>query len=165
MVPLIFSINNRMLVISSIYVNNQSQDSACQLEKLFPTQFPWQWSINLMILLRFRFQEYSGQFPMLLVDGSFERGLFRHLSNHVFGVCSFRNTKFMRVIFSSESSRFNLYFKNAAKNSEKVFYFIDNCIWIGIVKFSLLRKGYLSSASNVLTTSPYIWHVNNRDFL
>ena len=33
-----------------------------------------------------------------------------------------------------------------------------------IVKFSLVRTGYLSSAANVLTSSPKIWHVNQRIF-
>ena len=37
-------------------------------------------------------------------------------------------------------------------------------MWIGIVKLSLLRTGYFSSAANVLRSSPKIWHVNKRDF-
>ena len=65
--------------------------------------------------------------------------------------------------FFKKYLKFNLDFKNAAKNSEKVFCFWDNCIWIGIVKLSLLRTGYFSSAANVLTSSPKIWHVNKRD--
>ena len=39
----------------------------------------------------------------------------------------------------------------------------ENSIWIGIVKLSLLRMGYFSPAANVLTGSPKIWHVENRD--
>ena len=35
------------------------------------------------------------------------------------------------------------------KNLEKVFRFLDGCIWIGCWKFSLLRE-YLSSVVNVL---------------
>ena len=66
--------------------------------------------------------------------------------------------------FFKKYLKFNLDFKNAAKNSEKVFCFWDNCIWIGIVKLSLLRTGYFSSVANVLTSSPKIWHVNKRDF-
>ena len=54
--------------------------------------------------------------------------------------------------------------KNAAKNPEKVFFFSDNCIWIGIVKLSLWRTRYFSSEANVLTSSPKILHVNKRDF-
>ena len=60
--------------------------------------------------------------------------------------------------------KFNLDFKNAAQNWEKMFCFWGNCIRIDIVKVSLLRTGYLKSASNVLTSSPKIWHVNKRDF-
>ena len=46
---------------------------------------------------------------------------------------------------------------------EKKFFFWDNCIWTGIVKLSLLRTVYISSAANVLATSPKIWHVKKRD--
>ena len=60
--------------------------------------------------------------------------------------------------------KFNIDLKNATKNSEKVFCFWDNCIRIGIVKLSLWRRGYFSSAGNVLTSRPKIWDVNNRDF-
>ena len=66
--------------------------------------------------------------------------------------------------FLKKILKFNLDFKNAAKNSEKVFYFLNNCIWIGIVKLSLLRKGCFSLAANVLTSSSNIWHVNKRQF-
>ena len=45
-------------------------------------------------------------------------------------------------------------FKNLAKNSENIFCFWDNCIWIGIIKFSLLRTGYFSSAANCYQAFP-----------
>ena len=64
----------------------------------------------------------------------------------------------------SKSSKFKLHFKNPAKNWEIKICFWDNCIWIGIVNPSLLRTGYFSSTTNVLTSSPKIWHVNKRDF-
>ena len=67
--------------------------------------------------------------------------------------------------FFPKCSKSNLDFKNAAKNWEKVFSFWDNCIRIGIVILSLLRRGYFSSRAKVLTGSPKIWHVNKRDFL
>ena len=66
--------------------------------------------------------------------------------------------------FSSKGAKFDIDFKNRGKNWEKLFSFSDNCISIGIVKLSLLRTGYFSSAANVLTSSPKIWHVNKRDF-
>ena len=66
--------------------------------------------------------------------------------------------------FSLKYSKFNLNFKNATKNREKVVCFWDNSIWIGIVKLSLLRTGHFSSRANVLTSNPKIWHVNKRGF-
>ena len=50
------------------------------------------------------------------------------------------------------------------KNLEIVFCFSDNYNWIGIVRLSLLRTGYFSSAPNVIKSSAKIWHVNNRNF-
>ena len=50
-------------------------------------------------------------------------------------------------------SKYNVDYRNAEKNSEKVFCFWDNSIWIGCVKLSLLRGEYLSSAVNVLKNS------------
>ena len=38
-----------------------------------------------------------------------------------------------------------------------------NCIRIGIIKLSLIRRGYISSAANVLTNSSEVWNIKNRD--
>ena len=65
--------------------------------------------------------------------------------------------------FGLKCLKFKLDFENAGKSWGKVFCYLDNCIWIGIVKLSLLRTGYFSSAANVLTSSPKIWHANKRD--
>ena len=40
--------------------------------------------INMVKVLSFRFEQCIGLFTMLLLKGSSEMGLFRHLSNHVF---------------------------------------------------------------------------------
>ena len=69
----------------------------------------------------------------------------------------------MRVIFFKKYLKFLLDFKNAAKNWENVFCFWDNYIWNGIIKLSLLRMWYISSAANVLTSSNKIGIVRNRD--
>ena len=100
--------------------------------------------MNMVKVQWCRFQQCMGWCTMLLVEGSSETGLFRHLSDYVFGVGNFE--------------------LNASKNSEKVFCLIDNSIWTGIVKLSLLRTGYFSSSANELTISPKILHVNKRDF-
>ena len=66
--------------------------------------------------------------------------------------------------YFSQYFKFKLDFKNPGKNSEKVFCFWDNFIWIGILKLSLLKTGYFSSTANVLPNSTKILHVNKRDF-
>ena len=58
--------------------------------------------------------------------------------------------------FFSKYLKFNLDFENPLKNWGKVFCFRDNCVWIGIIKLSLLRRGYLSFVRNVLTSCPKI---------
>ena len=109
--------------------------------------------MNKIKVMWCRFQQCLGTFTMLLVEGSSGTGFFRHLSNHVFRVRSFGNTKAMKVISFSKRSKFQMDSKNAAKSSEKVFFFWENCIWIGIVKLSLLRTGYFWLAANLLTSS------------
>ena len=81
-----------------------------------------------------------------------------------FGVRNFGNTSAVRVIFFGNYSKLNMYFKNAVTNSENVFCFLDNCVWIGSLKLSLLRREYLSSAVNMLTNIPKILHMTKRDF-
>ena len=46
---------------------------------------------------------------------------------------------------------------------KKFFCLWDNSISIGFVKFSVLRKEYLSSAANMLTNSLKILHSTKRD--
>ena len=120
--------------------------------------------MNMIKVLWCRFQECLRTFTMLLVQGSSQAALFRHLCDYVYGVRTFGNTKVVSVIFVPKYSKFNLGFKNAAKITEKVFYFWDNCFWISIVKLSLFRTGYFPSAPNVLKSSPKILHVNKRNF-
>ena len=78
---------------------------------------------------------------------------------------NFKKTKSMRVMFIFKMLRVSARFQKWSKKLRKSFCWLDNCIWIGIVKLSLLRTGYFSSAANVLTSSPKILHVNKRDFL
>ena len=161
----IVSFKNRIILIGSQCVNKQSQNLACEKQRVFPTQLAWQWSMNLIKMLWWRFVKCLGTFTILLVEWLSETGLFRRLSFHVFGVRNSGNTKSMRVIFFFwKYSKFIVYFKYGAKNSEKLFCFWYNCIWIGIVKLCLLTRGYFSSAVNVLTSSTKIGHGKSRDF-
>ena len=121
-----------------------------------------------MIMIRVlwsRFQQYLGKFSRLLVEASSETGLFRLLRDYVFGLRNLENTKSMTVIFLVKYFKISFRFEKCSKKVRNTFFcFWDDCIWICIVKLSLLRTGYFSSATNVLTSSPKILHVNKRDF-
>ena len=51
------------------------------------------------------------------------------------------------------------------KKITKSFLFGDNCVRIGCVKLSLLRREYLSSAVNVLTNSYNAFRLTKTEFL
>ena len=121
--------------------------------------------MNIIKVLWCRFEKSSRTFTTLLLKGFCQTGFFRHLSGYDFEVRNLKITKSVRVSFLSKFWKFHLHFKIEARNAEKGFCFWHNCIWIGIVKLSLLRRGYFSSAANVLTSSPKICHVNKRNFL
>ena len=59
--------------------------------------------------------------------------------------------------------KFDVDFRIAVKNVEKVFCFLDNWFWIGCGKFSLLQTEYLPSAVNVLANSPKLLDITKRD--
>ena len=75
-----------------------------------------------------------------------------------------RKYKIYECHLFSKCLKFNLDLKNATKKWKNNFGFWDYCIWISIVKMSVLRTGYFSSAANVLPSSPKVLHVNKRDF-
>ena len=66
--------------------------------------------------------------------------------------------------FCKKCSKFRVDFKNIEKKLEKDFSFRDNCIWIGCIKLSLLRREYLPSALSMLGNSLEFLHVTNREF-
>ena len=110
------------------------------------------------------FKKWLGTFTMLLVEGSSKTVLFRHfLTTFLESVIS-EIQNLWGLSSASKYLKYKVDFKNPAENWEKVFCFWYNCIWIGIVKLSLLRTGYFSSAANKLTSSSKIFHVNKRDF-
>ena len=92
-------------------------------------------------MLSYSFEHWFGTVTMLIVEGSSETGIFRHLSDYVFGVRNFGNTKSLVAIFFSQYLKFNVDLENPPRNWEKVFCFWDKCIWIGIIKLSLSRTG------------------------
>ena len=72
-------------------------------KKYFLFQLPRKWSLNIVKLLAFIYQQCLGWFTMSLVEGSSETRLFTHFSNDVFrslylpkdisceGYCFFKN--------------------------------------------------------------------------
>ena len=112
-----------------------------------------------------RFQQSFGSFTMYHIAESSKTGLVRHLSNHVFRSRYFRKyLSYEGHSFSKMLKIWSTFQKNLEKNWQKCFCFLDDCLWIGSVKFSLLRKEYLSSVVNMLTDSPKILHITKRNF-
>ena len=65
--------------------------------------------------------------------------------------------------FFPSCSKFSADFTIVAKSLEKSFCFLGNCISIGCVKFSLLRREYLSWTVNVLINKPKLSDIPKRD--
>ena len=84
MLEQIASVKKRIVAIGSQWVKKQSQDFAYHSEYLFQPELLSQGSINMVKFMSFSFEQCFGPFTMLLVEGSCETGLFRHLANHVF---------------------------------------------------------------------------------
>ena len=93
-------------------------------------------------VVSFRFQHYLIPFPICLSKGPLKRDFLDIYLTTFFGIRNFGNRSVMRVIFFFKVAKFYLHFKNAEKYSHKAFCFLDNCIWIGCVKLSLLRREY-----------------------
>ena len=115
-------------------------------------------------VVSFSFEQCFGPFTMLLVKGPLKRDFLDIYLIMLFGVCQFKNTSAMRIIFFWKCSKLNLDFENAQKKWEKVLCFRDNCIWRCCNKLCLLRREYLSSAVNVLANNLKILHITKRDF-
>ena len=153
-----------MLFIGRECVKKHPQDLACLKQRLFSTQLTSQWSMNMIKIMLCRFQQCFGTFTMFLVEGSSERRVLDiYLTTFSESVISEIQNQW-RLSFFSKYLKFIVNFKNAAKKWAKLFYIWDNCIWIAIVKLSLSRRGYFSSAGNKLTINIKIWHVYNGDF-
>ena len=71
-----------------------------------------------------KFQQYYGPFTILLVNGSSEAGLFRHLPNDISGVHNFGNTKSMWAVFIFKKCKIRARFQKFRKrNKKKLFVF------------------------------------------
>ena len=111
---------------------------------LFPTQLPSQWSINMVKVVWVKFQHCLLHLTCYFPKGPRKEDFLEISLTTFFGVRNLGNTSAMRTMFFLKSSKFNLAFKNAEKNSENDFCSWNNWIWIRCLKLSLLRREYLS---------------------
>ena len=81
-----------------------------------------------------------------------------------FAVYNLRKIETMRLIFCCEMFETKCAeCRRAAKNWEKIFSFLDNCIWISCGNFSLLQREYLSSGINVVKNGIAISNITKKD--
>ena len=132
---------HRILVAGCQYINKQCQDFRYYEGRSFRSHLISYWSKSMTKILPCRSRQCFGAFNMLTVYECSDTGIFTHLSS----------LDFLRTIISQtsniwESSFFSKYskccvdFGNAKKNSENIFRFWDNCIWIRCVNYSLLLR-------------------------
>ena len=129
-------------------------------------QLPSQWLINMVKVLLFGLQQCFKSFVMLSVEGSSEKRPFKLLCCN-----TFRSAKSRKYI-SYEGHPFLWNLQNwievlkmqKKKKIRNVFFFWENCIWIGSAKLSLLSRYCLSSAVNALRNSLTILYITKRDF-
>ena len=104
-------------------------------------------------------------FTMLLEEGSSERDFWHTYLATYFGIGKFKNISAMMVIFFKKNFITESKFRKCKIKLENIFRFWDKCVWKCCNKLPLLRRNYLSSAVNGLTSSPKIFHIAQRDFL
>ena len=118
-------------------------------------------------VLSFSFEQSFGPFTMLLVEGSSETGLFRHLSNLVFQSL-YVSSEIRQLWWSSfflEMFKTECKFIKFKKNLRNFLRFWDNCVWKCYYKKSLLRREYLLSAVDGLSNSRETFKITLWDYL
>ena len=70
----------------------------------------------------------------------------------------------MRVIFCFKVFEILSKYQNCKKEAEKVFCVLHNSSALIALKLSLFKREYLSSAINVLTKCPKIFHITKTEF-
>ena len=162
-------VNKTIPVIGSQLANKQSKEFPYHSEKFFQPELRSQWSINMVKVLSFRFQQCFGPFPILHVASHVSHVPLNRDFLDIYQTTSFRviSSKIHDLWGSSfleNISKLNRNSENARKNSENIFRSWDNCIWKCCYKLCLLRREYLSSAVYRLTNSPKILHIDQREF-
>ena len=106
------------------------------------------------------FNSGCAHLPLFLSNAIVERDSSDIFLTTSFIICNIRNTNAMRVIFFFNMLNIVSKFRKCRKNWEKFFSFLDNCICIGCVNLSQLRREYLSSEVIVLTNGPFFSSVS-----
>ena len=86
------------------------------------------------------FKQCFGLLNMFIARKCSDMGVSGIYVTLLFAVYNFRNKSLLRLIFSSNYSKFYEDFRNAEKNWENISRFLDNCIWIGCFRHSLLLR-------------------------
>ena len=135
------------------------------LRVTFATQLPSHWLLERVKVLSLRLNQCVGLFTMSPVESSSQTGVFRYLSKHVFRGRYFRKYKsYEGHLFFWKWSKFNADSKNAEKHSEKMFCFLNKCIWIVSIHLSLLLREHVSLAVNMLRKGLKNFHESKSDF-
>ena len=107
------------------------------------------------------FQQCFGRFPCCLSKGSLKRDFLDiYLTTYSDSIIS-EIQKLRGLPFFHNGQNLVEISKMQQKLATKFFCFWENCVWIGIVKLSLLSTGYFSSTPNVLRSTPKIRDVNS----
>ena len=120
--------------------------------------------MNMIKVMPFIYQQSLVHLTMLLLEGSSETRLLRHLFNRFLESVISEIHQLWGSSFFEKSWKFNLDFKIAEESWENNFCVWDNCSWIDCFKFSLLSREYLWPAFNVSTNSPKSFHITKREF-
>ena len=99
----------------------------------------------------FRFQQCLLPFTCCFAKNRMKLDFFEIWLTTFFWVHNVGNTATMKVILLLKMFKILSSFQNCRNKFRKCFFFWDNCIWIGCLKLSLLRRENLSSAVNMLT--------------
>ena len=107
-------------------------------------------------------KSFWARLPCCLLKGTVKGRFLDIYLTTFFGVGNLGKTLARSVRFFCNCSKFKLDFKTSEKNRQKEFCFLRNCIGIGSLKLSQLRREYLSSPVNVLTNSLKIFYITKR---
>ena len=117
--------------------------------------------MNMIKVLWCWFQQCFGTFPCCLSKGPLKRDFLDiYLTTYSDSIIS-EIQKLRGLPFFHNGQNLVEISKMQQKLATKFFCFWENCVWIGIVKLSLLSTGYFSSTPNVLRSTPKIRDVNS----